>query len=177
MSACYIYLGIAIKSAVRMGLHRRVASSVGPIERETRSRIFWVLRKMDIYASTMLGLPSTIADADIDQDIPIDINDEYIHRHDIPPQSCRRFTQMTATIAHVQLMEILKRVTTHVYPIKGMEQQVRGRNKVYFVSYSKVREIEVSLREWLGNLPEPLRAPTHVTERFTRYDRTCLLFS
>lgn len=169
MSACYTYLGIAIKSAVLMGLHRRVAPSVSLIERETRRRIFCVLRKIDIYVSTMLGLPASIADNDIDQEIPLDVDDGCVHEDGILAQPYRRFTQMTATIAHVRLMGILKQVTTHVYPIKGMEQRIRGRSRVYFVDHSKIHEIEISLRQWFGSLPESLKPPAHVSERLTRH--------
>ena len=182
MSTCYTYLGIAIKAAVRMGLHRRIGSSVSPVERETRCRIFWVLRKMDIYVSTMLGLPSSIADDDIDQTLPLDIDDRGIHEDGVPLQACRQFTHMTATIAHVQLMGILKQVVTHVYPIKGVEQRIRGTSRVYFVDHSKIREIEISLRQWYDGLPGPLKAPAHDSEHLTRYvvSRTllgCLLIS
>ena len=169
MSECYTYLGIAIKAAARMGLHRRLAQNVSPIERETRSRIFWVLRKIDIYVSTMLGLPSSIADVDIDQELPLDIDDGGIHEEGIPLQPCRRFTQMTATIAHIRLMGVLKQVVTHVYPIKGVEQSLRGRSRVYFVEQPIIRETELSLRRWFDNLPESLTAPICDSEHLTRH--------
>jgi hypothetical protein len=45
-------------------------SEFTPLERQMRSRIFWVLRKIDVYVSTMLGLPDSIADDHIDQELP-----------------------------------------------------------------------------------------------------------
>lgn len=57
LSTCYSYVGIALRSALRLGLHRNVVADFNPIERELRKRIFWVVRKMDVYVSTLLGLP------------------------------------------------------------------------------------------------------------------------
>jgi hypothetical protein len=169
VSACYTYLGIAIKAAVRMGLHRRVSRSVNPIERETRRRLFWVLRKMDIYVSTVLGLPRSIADDDIDQEFPLDLDDESIRENGVSLQLGTRPTQMTATIAHIRLMMILKQVTTDVYPIKGVEQGLRGGLRVYFIDQLKIREIEESLRRWSDSLSEAFKALSCGSEQFSRH--------
>ncbi|CAO1599923.1 Gypsy retrotransposon integrase-like protein 1 [Xanthoria calcicola] len=49
LSTCYSHIGIALRSALRMGLHRSVPNQFSPIEQETRKRIFWVIRNQDIY--------------------------------------------------------------------------------------------------------------------------------
>ena len=41
---------------------------------------------MDIYVSTILGLPTSIADTDIDQEPPLDIDDRDIYDDGIPFQ-------------------------------------------------------------------------------------------
>ena len=169
MSTSYTYIGIALKSAVHMGLHRRVASPLNPIERETRRRIFWVLRKMDTYVSAVLGLPSSISDDDIDQEMPLEVDDACILEDRILPQHYGHFAQMTATNAHIRLMGILQKITTYVYPPKGLEHRIRGRRKVYLVEQSKVYEIELALQRWLNELPESPEAFAHALERLTRH--------
>lgn len=169
MSTCYIYIGIALKSAVHMGLHRRVTAKLNPIERETRSRIFWVLRKMDTYVSAVLGLPGSIADDIIDQEMPLEVNDGCILEDRILPQPYGHFAQMAATNAHIRLMGILQKITTYVYPSKGVEHRISGRSKVYLVDYSKVYEIEIALQRWLNELPESPKAFAPVSERLVRY--------
>jgi hypothetical protein len=62
MATCYSFVGIALTSSLRMGLHRCVSVGFNPIVSETRKRIFWVVRKMDTYISALLGLPKTIND-------------------------------------------------------------------------------------------------------------------
>ena len=58
------------RSALRMGLHRSYAGQFNPIEAEIRKRVFWIVRKLDIYVGAMLGLPQTLSDDDIDQGLP-----------------------------------------------------------------------------------------------------------
>ena len=175
LPTCYTYLGIAIKGAVRMGLHRHTSPTSCLIEREVRRRIFWVLRKMDIHVSAMLGLPGSIADDDIDQELPLDIDDKTIHKTCIPLEPSQLFTDMTATLAHVRLMGILKQIITHVYCIKSIEQIRRRRRRVYFVDQTRIHGIEICLREWCDSLSVQLKAPTSNSERLTRHGAPRLL--
>lgn len=158
-----------MKSAIRMGLHRHVDARLTPIEQQTRRRIFWVIRKMDIYVSTMLGLPGSIADDDIDQELPLDIDDSCLLEDRILPQPYGQVAPMAATVAHIRLLSILKKITTFVYPIKGAEQRIAGNSRVYFVDHSTIHEIEVSLKTWLDELPESLKSPVQVSERVARH--------
>ncbi len=169
MSACYTYVGIALRSAVHMGMHRCVTAKFTPLERQMRSRIFWVLRKIDVYVSTMLGLPDSIADDHIDQELPLEVDDGCILEDRILPQPYGRLAPIAATNAHIRLMGILKKITTYVYPIKGVEQRTSDRIRVYFVDHSKVHEIEIALKKWLDGLPDALKKPVHVSERLARH--------
>jgi len=169
MSGCYTYLGIAMKSAIHMGLHRRVDARFTPIEQQTRCRIFWVIRKMDIYVSTMLGLPGSIADDDIDQEFPLDTDDSCILEDRIVPQPYGQVAPMAATNAHIRLMAVLNKIITFIYPIRGAEQRIAGNSRVYFVDHSRVHEIEISLRTWLNELPGSLKSPVQTSERLARY--------
>lgn len=49
LSTCFSHIGIALRSAVRMGLHRSVPNQFSPIEQETRKRTFWTIKNMDVY--------------------------------------------------------------------------------------------------------------------------------
>lgn len=169
MSVCYTYLGIALRSAIQMGLHRRVTAVHSPIERQTRSRLFWVLRKMDIYVSTLLGLPCGIADDDIDQEMPLEIDDEYLLEGTSLPQPTQRLAKIAATNAHIRLTGILKKVVAYVYPVNGVEQTINGSSEVYLVDDGKIGEIEVALQRWVDTLPETLHPSAPVSDRLSRY--------
>lgn len=158
MSTCYSYVGIALSAAVRMGLHRAVPdANFNPIEREVRKRIFWTCWKMDTYVGAILGLPKGIAPEDIDQEVPVEVDDEYITKETIHPQPEGTLSTMTAANAHTRLLTIMAKTVKYIYPLKGVEQSVAGHPAGYSVSQTKLHEIEMDLQVWLGSLPPQLK--------------------
>ncbi|KAF2261713.1 hypothetical protein CC78DRAFT_342469 [Lojkania enalia] len=170
LSTCYAYIGVALRSALRMGLHRSfkaVNTSFNPIEAETRKRVFWVVRKMDTYVSAMLGLPTFLSDDDVDQDWPAELDDEYITETEIRPMPEGTIPLMAGANAHTRVVQILAKICRHVYPIKGT--QTGGKNSVtYTVSYSKIREIEQDMQLWFDQLPMALRPGGDAPPKLTR---------
>ncbi|CAG8981788.1 hypothetical protein HYALB_00004731 [Hymenoscyphus albidus] len=160
LSTCYSYIGIALRSALRMGLHRNLTHShkFNPIEREVRRRLFWIVRKMDTYVSALLGFPQMLSTDDIDQVLPIEVDDEYITKDSILPMPPGKTSLYAASNAHTALMAILADVIKYIYPTKGVEQSVNGNNSsTYVISHIKIREIEKDLRKWQDQLPMQLR--------------------
>lgn len=156
LSTCYAYIGVALRSALRMGLHRSFNVNFSPIEAETRKRLFWTIRKMDVYVGAMLGLPIFLRDHDVDQDWPTEVDDEYITENEIRPMPEGKISVIAASNAHTKLVLILEKICHYVYPIKGT--QSGGKNAVtYSVSYSKIREIERDLQQWLDQTPMALK--------------------
>ncbi|KAF2477020.1 uncharacterized protein BDR25DRAFT_309339 [Lindgomyces ingoldianus] len=156
LSTCYAYVGVALRSALRMGLHRSFNDNFSPIEAETRKRVFWVVRKMDTYVGAMLGLPHFLDEEDIDQDWPTEVDDEYITETEIRPMPEGRISLVAGANAHTRIVQILAKICKYVYPIQGT--QSGGKNSVtYSVSYSRIREIEQDLQQWLDGLPMALK--------------------
>ncbi|KAH6633487.1 fungal-specific transcription factor domain-containing protein [Boeremia exigua] len=156
LSTCYAYIGVALRSALRMGLHRSFNRNFNPIEAETRKRLFWVIRRMDTYVGAMLGLPRFLEDEDIDQDFPMEVDDEYITETEILPMPEGSISVMSAFNAHTRIVQVLSKICRYVYPIKGT--QSGGKNSVtYTVKYSKIRELEQDLAQWLDELPMALK--------------------
>jgi hypothetical protein len=156
LSTCYAYIGVALRSAIRMGLHRSFNVNFGPIEAETRKRIFWVIRRMDIYVGAMLGLPYALEEDDVDQDFPAEVDDEYITDSEIRKMPEGKISVMAAANAHSRIIQILSKICKYVYPTKGTK--TGGKHSVtYSVSYSKIREIEQNLQYWLDGLPMALK--------------------
>lgn len=160
LSACYAFVGIALRSALRIGLHRHLQhEQLGVVEQETRTRVFYVIRQMDIYVSTLLGFPLLLNSEDIDQPFPTEIDDQFISNAGVmrPPPGTPSFFE--AFNAHTRLMEILAKITKYVYPMKGMGQSVKGdkTKSTYLISYSRIKEIESDLHAWYERLPEAWR--------------------
>ncbi len=141
-----------------MGLHRSVNMNFNPIERETRKRVFWVIRKMDIWLGTLLGLPKSLSDKDIDQEYPVEVDDEYITDQGILPMPEGKISLTTGANAQNDLVKVLTKVIKYIYPIKGFEKTRDGQDtRSYVVSYARVREIEQDLQHWMDSLPDHLR--------------------
>ena len=157
LSTCYSYIGIALRSALRMGLHRSIIGKFNPVELETRKRVFWVIRKMDIYVAALLGLPKPLNDEDIDQDLPLEIDDEFITTQGILPVPPGHFSTYAASNSHTKLVQILAKVIQYVYPIKGPTVSREACHSSYVVSHAKIREVERDLHEWRQNLPTELQ--------------------
>lgn len=170
LATCYSYIGIALHSAVRMGLHRSLQINFNPIELEMRKRIFWQVRKMDLYVGALLGLPVMLSDDDIDQELPQEIDDEYITATKILPQPPGKVTLLAATNAHTRLTKVLQKVVKYIYPLKGLEyaQTPSRPGQSYVVSHAKIREIEQDLQVWMEGLPMGLRPGGEVSPELAR---------
>jgi hypothetical protein len=169
LSTCYSYIGIALRSALRMGLHRNLPGSFSLIERETRRRVFWIIRKMDTYVAALLGFPKTLDDEDIDQLLPIEVDDEYITADSILPMPPGKISTYAACNAHTRLMVILAKVIKYIYPINGVDQCLQPMSSPsYVISHSKIREIEQDLQDWLEQLPMAFRPGGDAPEEIVR---------
>jgi hypothetical protein len=163
ISDCYAFLGIALRSCLRMGLHRHLAhDKITPIEDETRRRVFHVVRQMDFYVSAILGFPLLLHDEDVDQPLPTEVDDEYITKETIhmPPPGTPSFFQ--AFNAHNKLMRILAKVVKDIYPLRAVEEGLEGQqpNSTFMINYSLVQAIEEELQDWQSHLPDYWR-PSH----------------
>ncbi|KAL8717952.1 MAG: hypothetical protein Q9225_004859 [Loekoesia sp. 1 TL-2023] len=168
LSTCFSHIGIALTSAIRMGLHRRVSNQFSPIEQESRKRIFWVIRNMDVYVGALLGLPMMLSDEDIDQEFPLEVDDDCITADAVLPMPPGKTALIAAFTAHIRLVRLLAKTVRYVYPL----QTTRSRSKhAYAVSYSKIREVEQDLHRWMEDLPMALRPGGEVPPELVRYVR------
>ena len=167
LSTCWCYVGIALHSAIRMGLHRSIPGNFNQVELETRRRLFWQIRKMDLYVGAMIGLPTMLNEDDIDQDLPMDIDDEYITPEKILPAPPGYVHLMAGSNAQTRLLVVLRKVIKYVYPIKGI-QYMEGKSRSYVVSHAKIREIERDLQRWMEELPMYLRPGGNVPPELAR---------
>ncbi|KAL3479250.1 fungal-specific transcription factor domain-containing protein [Aspergillus californicus] len=167
LSTCYSYVGIALRSALRLGLHRSVTADFNPIELELRRRIFWVIRKMDVYVSTLLGLPQMLSEDDIDQAYPLSIDGEFISKDGILPTPQGRIHAMIGANAHTRLSNIILKIVKYIYPLKTAQHRSKSDQR-YVVSHSKIRDIERDLQTWMEELPAELRPGTEVSPQIER---------
>lgn len=173
LATCYSYIGVALRTCCRLGMHRRIAGKFNAIEQEERKRIFWLVRKMDIYVGAMLGLPQMLSDEDIDQDLPAEVVDECITEAGIEPITKEAFPLMKATNAHTKLLAIMRKVVRYVYPSKPGD----GVNPEDYtmISHSLIRELEQDLQSWMDDLPMQLRPSDNPDTELSRFVPSFLL--
>lgn len=157
LSTCYSYIGIALRSALRMGLHRSFQDGFSPLEAETRKRTFWVIRKMDVYVGAMLGLPLTLSEDDFDQGLPTEVDDKYITETEILPMPDGYVPVAAASNANFRLSKILANIVKCVYPIKSNTTMEQNPSRTYSVSFATIYEMENDLKTWEEELPPALK--------------------
>ncbi|EHK18077.1 uncharacterized protein TRIVIDRAFT_226194 [Trichoderma virens Gv29-8] len=167
LSTCYSYIGIAQRAAVCLWLHRYESGSFNALERELRKRIFWAIRSMDIYVSTLLGLPLLVSTGDIDQEYPLEVDDEYITSTGVLPIPVGRTSLMMGVNAHTRLVDIIVKMAKYVYPVRHASH-LAPFNHTYVVRHSRLRGIEKDLESWMKNLPEALASRNDASPKLAR---------
>lgn len=140
-----------------MGLHRSFRDGFSPLEAETRKRTFWVIRKMDVYVGAMLGLPLTLSEDDFDQDLPSEVDDEYVTESAILPMPKDTVPLAAASNANFRLSKILAKIVKGVYPIKSHNSFEQNPSRTYSVSFATIYELEKDLKNWEEELPPALK--------------------
>lgn len=169
LATCYAYVGVALRACCRLGMHRKITANFNVIEQEERKKLFWQVRKMDIYVGAMLGLPQMLSNDDIDQDLPSEALDECITEEGISPSKPGSFSLHAATNAHTKLLMILQKVVKYVYPTKPVEPSGSSPTGDYTISHSRVRELERDLEKWINELPMQLRPSDNTDVELSRY--------
>ncbi|KAH3663688.1 hypothetical protein OGAPHI_005089 [Ogataea philodendri] len=170
LSTCYAYIGIALRAALREGLHRKLDYPFNPIELEIRKRLFWTIYKMDIYVNTMLGLPRTISEDDFDQDMPIELDDENItvDGYRFEKQGDRLSSSGIAN-AHTTLIFIMKKIVTKLYPIKP--RKVENGLRPELMTHDIVYQLEIDLQDWMNSLPLELKPGVEPSSQYLKANR------
>ncbi|KAH3899761.1 uncharacterized protein SCDLUD_004049 [Saccharomycodes ludwigii] len=150
LSNSYSYIGIALRGALREGLHRRIGNNkISPLEAETRKRLFWTVYKMDIYMNCILGLPISVRDSDVCQELPLDVDDENIFADIIIQQQWGKVSSCGLNNEHTKLILILKKINDVVYPTKSSNK--------HLPSLDKISKLEIELNNWMEQLPLQLK--------------------
>ncbi|KAB8070399.1 hypothetical protein BDV29DRAFT_160471 [Aspergillus leporis] len=140
----YYYIGLGVRCALRLGLHRSFEADWTPIVRESRKRVFWALRQMDIFLNVFLGTPQMLAEDDIDQEYPLEIDDEYISQDGISSMSSGVISLTACMNSHTELSLILLNIIRDVYPTKGR----KSAHGLFQIDLTKLCTIEKDMQIW-----------------------------
>ena len=110
-----------------------------------------------------MGLPASLRDDDIDQDLPLEIDDEFITEWSILSQPSDQPSIIVGCNVYTRLMAIISKITKYIYPLKV--QLVDGKG---LIRLELVKEIEQDLDRWSSSIPEHLHQPAK-DSRFFKY--------
>lgn len=144
--AAFLYIGLALRMAISLGLHQEVDDPVMDIvEREHRRRVWWSVYSMDRIISVKSGNPISIHDEDIDVGWPSPIPG--VDPDLSPPRVLAHYTQLS---------RILGRIGGGIY---------RKKHKLGTNLLASMQSILNDLAAWLNNVPPELRIDFSALER------------
>ncbi|KAH6962669.1 fungal-specific transcription factor domain-containing protein [Ilyonectria sp. MPI-CAGE-AT-0026] len=148
LNHCWSLFGTTAHLMLALGIHRKsrvdLNSVVDHVDLECRKRTFWCAYNLDTYLSSALGRPRTFHDDDIDQELPLCVDDYRLARGQLSSLSTSSLQSvMSGSIAHIKLSSIVANILRDFYGIRppSTESQYKLAAK-----YSK--EID----EWRSNL-------------------------
>lgn len=155
LSTCYLYIGIALRLALREGMHRKLYHPrLTRVEIEVRKRIFYTIYKLDIYINAMLGLPRAIAEEDFDQELPMEVDDENIGELEYLPQMPPdKVLSAGVANAHTRLMLIMDHSVRRLYPVRPRRDDVPDP----LMDRTIVQQLELEFVAWEQLVPASIR--------------------
>lgn len=106
---CWSLFGTTAHLMLALGIHRksRVDPSRNPdyVDIECRKRTFWCAYNLDTYLSAALGRPRTFHDDDIDQELPLSVDDYILSRGNLAIQGFLTGNMqsiMAGAVAHIK---------------------------------------------------------------------------
>lgn len=157
MTMAYSLISMALTSALQMGLHRRLPSEEDYITAECKKRAFWVIRKLEFSIGTLLGLPQSLDEKSINQDLPTPVDDAYITKARILKMPEGSISIAAAINAHTRLYRIAPKIAQLIDGSSVGDIEAGQNTRTYVVSKQAMSDIERELQSWLEGLPQELR--------------------
>ena len=102
-------------------------------------------------------------DDDIDQDMPAEVDDEYVTEWSMLGQPQDQPSIAVGCNVYTRLMGIISKITKYIYPLKAPLVDGKG-----LISLDLVKGIEQDLERWRSSIPEHLVQPAK-DSRFFKY--------
>ncbi|KAF5715802.1 transcriptional regulatory [Fusarium globosum] len=143
VKSAHMYSGMAVRSSTALGLHRKLpaSSSLTPLEREHRRRLWWTVYIFDRSTCSKLAQPLMIQDSDINVEMPS------LSQHE--PEIEKVLGYPGPLIAYISLAKITGLIMSDIY---SPSAKASGGKFI-----QNVRSILQKLKHWDADLPSHLR--------------------
>ncbi|KAI8328342.1 fungal-specific transcription factor domain-containing protein [Blakeslea trispora] len=132
----YLYIGLAIRMAQDLKLHKKDYMPSDPKERERNKRLWWSAYWLDLDAALGSNRPTMVDDKDIDIDYPSKLDSE----------DKETGYRIQFSVKFIKLMRIRKDITKH------LPSEQSGQSLLLAIS-----RLETALTNWLHQLPHEFR--------------------
>lgn len=146
--------GLAMRTVTDLGLHRHASTrDLPPFIAQLRRRLFWVVYTLEGILASTLGRPISLADCDIDQPLPLSIDDDdstgggAFETVPEPGKEAYPYTNMTQAIMLFQLRRLESRVQRTIYRV---DRPMTSR-------YPKLQRLYSDLQAWHTNIPPAVK--------------------
>lgn len=167
----HTYTGLALASAIRLGLH-----SQGPVndaftadEQEERRRVFETIVKIDIYTSSVLGLPTLTDLPKLERTLRRDIDLDLESSQKYSSKSVHEGIAIAAGAKHLEVLLIIARTTNTLYPDRAGPSNKDIDRPTFLIHISEIMDLERDFKRWRESLPQSLQLNAS-NEAFERCD-------
>jgi hypothetical protein len=153
--------GLAMRTVTDIGLHRKASTqNLPPFETQLRRRLFWSVYALESILASTLGRPISLSDCDIDQPLPLSIDDDdrmdktgvnAMHLPQTPGQEAYPHTNLSQFILLSQLHVLEARIQRAVYRVDKSINSLQP----------KLHRLLADLEAWRHNIPPTLQANKH----------------
>lgn len=157
--AAYLYIGLALRMAINLGLHQEspATSKLSELEKEHHRRVFWSIYSLDRILSLKSGYPVAILDEDIGVKMPSQLPGE-------PAES-----PVMVLCCYTELSRILGDIAALVYRRASVTTSLSISSTLNKRSLiATVHSILQSLNSWEKALPRHLRLDTDHGTKLSR---------
>lgn len=153
--------GLAMRTVTDIGLHREASTrNLPPLETQLRRRLFWSVYALESILAGALGRPISLSDCDIDQPLPLSINDsdcmQGFNMNNVPAfltpgQEAYSLTNLTQFILLSQLRTFEARIQRTIYRVDRTTSALQP----------KMYRLIADLDAWRQKLPSNLEPSEH----------------
>ena len=150
LGSAHAYVGLAAASAMRQGLHFRSTyeESFTEIERDLRRKVFWAVLNLDMYVSTVLGLPVFVDLSAVDPAIDVTLELSHKAARSNTELSKRDAILLSASAKHIELLRIVSRANKALFPRPPGKLKKDSYKPTVSVSVAQLKAVEAEFKKW-----------------------------
>ncbi|CEP19411.1 hypothetical protein [Parasitella parasitica] len=154
----YLHIGLAIRMAQDLGLHKKEHMPIDLKQREINRRLWWSVYWLDLCAALESNRPTMVDDKDCDVEYPIPLQDE-------DPETGYR---IAFGVESIKLMKIRKVIAKQL-----PSERIKGSCLLDAISH-----LETSLTKWLNELPVYFSSSANNSEKTALFcEEACVILN